>query len=91
MCIRDRLYKLKNDAISYIRAYKDWDIGLKNWKESKGYHIRSRIESYMAAFKRTFGRALKSKCDTRRENEILLKINILNKIRTLTIPISTKV
>lgn len=85
------LYKLKNDAISYIRAYKDWDVGLKHWKEEKGYHIRSRIESYMAAFKRTFGRALKSKCDTRRKNEILLKINILNKVRTLTIPISTKV
>lgn len=87
----DAAYNDRNNAIDYIRGYSSWDEGLNAWKKLKSYHVRSRVESYMASFKRTFGRNLKSMDEVRRKNETIIKINMLNKMKTLIQPISSKI
>ena len=74
-------YLLPRDhIIKQIRAYDSFDEGLKQWKQSSGYHRRSLIESFMSRFKKTFGFNLQHKREDTRRNEIIAKINLLNRM-----------
>lgn len=68
----------RDEVIKGIREYDSFDEGLKAWKISSGYHKRSRVESFMFRFKRTFGFNLQQKTEAGRRNEVITKVNILN-------------
>ena len=75
--------KQRDETIRYIRQYRDFSEGLKQWKIQSGYHRRSLIESCMFRLKRIFGFHLHHKTDRHRKNEMITKINILNKMAAL--------
>jgi hypothetical protein len=85
-----KCYEARNNAISVIQTFKDWGTGLKEWKQSNRYYIRSRIESFMASFKRVMGKSFSAICDTRCKVEIDIKFYMLNAFRTFGLPISAK-
>jgi Transposase DDE domain len=68
----------RDRMIKEIREYENFPEGLKAWKVNSGYHQRSKIESFMCRFKRSFGFNLQQKTDNGRINEIITKMNILN-------------
>jgi hypothetical protein len=68
----------RDKMIEEIREYENFDEGLKAWKQSSGYHMRSKVESFMYRFKKAFGFYLHQKTESGRVNEITTKMNILN-------------
>jgi hypothetical protein len=70
----------RDNVIREIRSHESYEKGLKEWKIKSGYHRRSRVESTMFRFKRAFGGYLQQKTQSGRKNEIICKINILNKM-----------
>jgi len=77
-CLEER-----DKIIEYVNKHDNYEIGIKAWKISEKYHLRSRIESCMNRVKRTFGGMLRSKCEESRKNEVMIKLGILNMINTL--------
>lgn len=75
--------KQRDEAIHFIRTFDDFEDGRKAWKKASGYHERSKIEALMFRLKRTFGFSLRYKNEHARSNEIISKINILNKMLAL--------
>jgi hypothetical protein len=78
--------KQRDKIIKMIRKTKDFYEGLKKWKIKSGYHRRSLIESCMLRLKRIFGFNLQHKIEAGRKNEIITKINLLNKMAALGMP-----
>lgn len=68
----------RDNMIKEIRKHENFDVGLKAWKMSSGYHRRSLVEACMYRLKRTFGFNLQQKNDRGRRNEVITKINLLN-------------
>lgn len=81
----------RNEAIKFLNSFNDRKEGLKIWKKKSGYHIRSRIESFMARFKRSFGKFFYARTDIRRKNEAIIKAILCNKFLELGMPISQKI
>jgi len=77
--VKKRYLKQRDNTIKKIRKYDNFDDGLKSWKISSKYHRRSLIEAMMFRLKRTFGFYLQHKTEQGRINEIITKMNILNK------------
>jgi transposase len=73
----------RDEVIKGIREHDSFDEGLKAWKISSGYHKRSRVESFMFRFKKTFGFNLQQKTEQGRKNEVIAKVNILNQMIAL--------
>ncbi len=73
----------RDSMIKEIRKHENFDVGLKAWKISSGYHRRSLVEACMYRLKRTFGFNLQQKNDTGRRNEVIAKINLLNLMASL--------
>jgi hypothetical protein len=84
-------FKAYNESIRYIKTCKDKKEGMKLWKQSKGYYRRSRIESYFASFKRTFGRHFVAKCDIKKQIDMIIKVNTLNILRKDFALLSSKI
>ena len=78
--------KGRDEIISRIRKEKDFKAGLKQWKMESGYHQRSLIETCMFRLKRIFGFYLHQKNEIGRKNEIIAKVNMLNKMALLGRP-----
>ncbi|MBX3709081.1 MAG: transposase [Gammaproteobacteria bacterium] len=78
--------KQRDTIINRIRKEEDFKTGLKQWKIESGYHRRSLIETCMFRFKRIFGFYLQQKVETGRKNEIIAKVNMLNKMSLLGMP-----
>jgi transposase len=76
----------RDAMIKDIRRYEDFDEGLKAWKESSGYHKRSKIETCMFRIKRIFGFNLHQKTTRGRVNEVITKMNLLNIFASLGMP-----
>lgn len=76
----------RDECIHFIRKYEDFEEGLKQWKLHIGYHRRSLIETNMFRFKRIFGFNLSLKSEEGRYNEIIVKLNLLNKMAALGLP-----
>lgn len=76
----------RDKIIKRIREEKDFSTGLKQWKIESGYHQRSLIETCMFRLKRIFGFYLHQKNEKGRKNEIIAKVNMLNKMALLGRP-----
>ena len=76
----------RDKIIKFIRRSKDFYEGLKRWKIRSGYHRRSLIESCMFRLKRIFGFNLQHKTEIGRRNEIITKVNLLNRMTALGMP-----
>jgi hypothetical protein len=72
------LWHERNEAIREIYTHGEYDAGLKTWKQTHGYGKRSIIEAYFSRFKATFGFHFMSRCEPSRQNELAIKVNILN-------------
>lgn len=77
-CSNDSAANQYNGGLSYIKSFPNTKDGIKSWKDVMGYHVRSRIESFMASFKRTFGRCFSSILEDHRYQEMIIKVNALN-------------
>lgn len=78
--------KQRDETIKRIKEEGDFKTGLKEWKKESGYHRRSLIETCMFRFKRIFGFHLQQKVENGRKNEIITKVNLLNKMSVLGMP-----
>jgi len=78
--------KQRDEIIGKIRKEEDFRTGLKRWKIESGYHQRSLVETCIFRFKRIFGFHLQQKAEKGRRNEIITKINLLNKMLLLGMP-----
>jgi transposase len=78
--------KQRDTTIKRIRKEADFRTGLKQWKKESGYHKRSLIETCMFRFKKLFGFYLQQKTENGRENEIIAKVNVLNRMSLLGLP-----
>jgi hypothetical protein len=65
--------------------------GRKLWKEEIGYHRRSRIEAFMSRYKRILGDRLNSRQEKTQFTEIMIKLDILNRMIEMGMPKSYKV
>lgn len=72
------LWAERNAAIAMMQSYITLEEGLKEWKKSQNYGVRSHVEGFFSRFKRCFGFHFTSRCDKSRENELITKINLLN-------------
>lgn len=78
--------KQRDEIIDRIRKEEDFKMGLKQWKIESGYHRRSLVETCMFRFKRIFGFHLQQKVEKGRQNEIITKVNLLNRMSLLGMP-----
>ncbi len=78
--------KQRDKIIKKIRRYSCFGDGLKHWKVQSGYHRRSLVESCMLRLKRIFGFNLQHKATSGRKNEIIIKVNLLNKMAMMGMP-----
>lgn len=81
--IKKEYLKQRDDAIHFIRQYETFEEGLKQWKISSGYHRRSLVEATMFRLKRIFGFHLHLQTEQGRTNELITKINLLNKMAAI--------
>lgn len=79
----------RDKAICRIKALGK--EGRKRWKEEVGYHRRSRIEACMSRYKRLLGDRLGSRLEKTQFTEIIIKLDILNRMAELGMPKSYKV
>lgn len=77
------LWDERNSAIELIRSYVDYEEGRSAWKERAGYGKRALVESCFGRFKAIFGYHFMCKNDMARKNELMTKINILNRFNKL--------
>jgi len=61
--------KPRDDVIHFIRRHLSFAEGLKAWKQTSGYHQRSKIESTMYRFKRIFGFSFQYRNKKARKNK----------------------
>ena len=73
----------RDETIHFIRQHESFEVGLKQWKLTSGYHRRSLVEATMFRLKRIFGFYLQHKTEQGRINEIITKINLLNQMAAL--------
>lgn len=78
----------RDQAIHRIKALGD--EGRKQWKEEVGYHRRSRVESCMSRYKRLLGDRLSARLEETQCTEIMIKLDILNRMMDLGMPKSYK-
>lgn len=67
------------------------EIGRAEWKKESGYHRRSLSETAMFRFKTIFGRKLFSRLKQTQNTEAAIKVNCLNIMTALGMPVSVKV
>ncbi|MBW8309869.1 MAG: IS5 family transposase [Candidatus Paracaedibacteraceae bacterium] len=76
----------RNQAIAHRDHFIDPVEGVKDWKKSSGYHLRSLVETTMMRLKRTFTDKLRSRTLANQKTEIYVKCLILNKFIELGLP-----
>ena len=63
----------------------------KRWKQESDYHVRSLAETAMFRFKTLWGSTLFSRIESTSQVEIALKVNMMNKLSSLGMPLSSLV
>ena len=61
-------------------------IGLAQWKENSGYHLRSLAETAMYRFKQLMGDKLKGRQFNSQHTETMIKVKAINKMTGLGMP-----
>lgn len=75
-----------------IRRIKELgEEGRALWKKEIGYHRRSRIETCMSRYKRILGDRLNARIEKTQFTEVMIKLDILNRMMDLEMPKSYKV
>ena len=82
--ITEKGHPTRNKHIKEIQ-----EKGKKAWKECIGYHVRSRVESTMFRYKKTFGGEMDARTTERQKNELIMKCNILNIFHSFGMPESS--
>jgi hypothetical protein len=72
------LWDERNSAIKTICSHKNSEKGRKIWKQSHHYGKRSLVETFFSRFKTIFGFHFMSKNENARQNELLIKVQMLN-------------
>jgi hypothetical protein len=67
------------------------EMGRKGWKESVGYHQRSKVETFMYRYKQIIGDKLKSRKIENQTTEVKIACKVLNKMAALGMPVSVKI
>jgi hypothetical protein len=81
--------KTRDQAIRRIQELGDEGRAL--WKKEVGYHRRSRVETLMFRYKTLMGEKLASRNDWTQTTEVMIKLDVLNKMMELGMPKSYKV
>lgn len=86
----------RDKAIKRIQALTkehagDREAARKQSKEEVDYHQRSLAETAMYRFKRLCGGKLFSRKESSQQREALIKVNIINKMTQLGVPLTTVV
>jgi hypothetical protein len=81
----------RNQAIEHREQFSNPQEGVKDWKKSSGYHLRSLVETTMMRFKRTFTDKLRSRNLENQKTEAYIKCLILNKFIEMGRPHSVPV
>jgi hypothetical protein len=69
----------------------DREAARKKWKEEVEYHQRSLVETAMYRFKTLCGGKLFSRKESSQQREALIKVNVINKMTQLGMPLTTVV
>lgn len=85
--IKKEFLEARDRTIHFIRQFDTFEGGLKQWKINSNYHQRSLIETTMFRLKRIFGFNLSAQSDQGRYNELIAKINLLNQMAALGLPL----
>jgi Transposase DDE domain len=76
----------RDEAIRSIRK-----IGRRKWKEQSGYHLRSKVETFMFRYKTAFGESLMARKLINQVTEVRIGCKILNTCLKLGRPVSEKI
>jgi hypothetical protein len=79
------LVHARNEALTKIDS-----VGLTEWKRQIGYHRRSKAETGMFRWKKTFGERLSSRLLANQQAEARVKANCLNRFTRLGMPKAIK-
>lgn len=63
-------------------------VGRAKWKHESGYHRRSLVETAMFRFKTIFGAALSARSDVAQDTETMIRLDAMNKMTALGMPLS---
>jgi len=80
-----------NQVINHKEQFSDPREGIKDWKKSFGYHLRSLVENTMMRLKRTFTNKLHSRTLENQKTELYIKCLILNKFIGMGLPYTVPV
>ena len=79
----------RNKAVSQINSSeKTRSEARAQWKHESDYHCRSNAETAMHRFKKIFGDTLSSRDTCIQDVEVMIKVNLLNKMTNLGMPIT---
>jgi hypothetical protein len=81
--------KARDEAIRRIEELGDEGRAL--WKQEVGYHRRSRVETLMFRFKTILGDRLASRRESTQATEVVIKLDVLNRMTELGRPKNYKV
>jgi hypothetical protein len=87
---RYRVGKMQTQRDRYIRQIYEnggGEEGLKQWKQTSSYHIRSLVETAMSRIKGILGARLQSRSFRNQMLEPMIKCLIINKINKLGLPL----
>jgi hypothetical protein len=84
-----RVLKARDEAIRRIQELGDEGRAL--WKQEVGYHRRSRVETLMFRFKTILGDRLASRRESTQATEVVIKLDVLNRMTELGRPKNYKV
>lgn len=80
---------IRDEAVLQIKGLGGDDKARKMWKQLKGYHKRSLVETMMYRIKQLTGEKLRSRIWENQQCESKVKCLVINKITSLGMPIGT--
>jgi transposase len=77
------IWKERDRAIIFMSKFINEEVGREEWKKKEKYGKRSLVEAFFGRLKTIFGFHFQSRDEKARENELLIKIKILNSFRDM--------
>jgi hypothetical protein len=74
----------RNVIICQMMEHGDRKEGRRLWKQQSGYHRRSRVEAAISRAKRQFGDRLTARRSDNQLAQLVLRCNVMNRMRALT-------
>ena len=81
----------RNQVINHKEQFRNPREGIKDWKKSSGYYLRSLVENTMMRLKRTFTDKLRCRLLENQKTELYIKCLILNKFIEMGLPYTVPV